>query len=40
MGFSPIIVTYTGILTSNRSTTPYGIASPQMERSSTTLDKI
>ena len=39
MGVSPIIVTYTGILTSMRSTTPFGIASPPMERSPTTLDK-
>ena len=47
MGFSPIIVTYTGtiivtytgILTSIQSTTPFGIASPRMERSPTTLDK-
>ena len=39
MGFSPIIVTYTGILTSMRSTAPFGTTSPHMERSPTTLDK-
>ena len=38
MGFSPIIVTYTGILTSMRSTAPFGTTSPHMERSPTTLD--
>ena len=31
----PSCATYTGILTSSRSTTPYGMASPQLERSPT-----
>ena len=34
--FHPFFVTHTGILTSNRSNTPYGISSLQLERSPTT----
>ena len=38
-GFSPSNATYTGILTSCRSTLPYGRASPQQERSPTNPPK-
>ena len=38
--FHPFFVTHTGILTSNRSNTPHGISSSQLERSPTIISKL